>query len=55
MPSKQRPSKPSAVPPAAEGEAVPRKTVKKAVPEPIRAGGHIDRGDGRGWVLDKEK
>lgn len=54
MPSKKRSPKPPAVPPAAEGEAVPRKKTTKAAPEPIRAGGHIDRGDGRGWVLEED-
>lgn len=60
MPSKKRPPKPSAVPPAAEGEvdlpepAPEVKPAKKTAPKPIRAGGYIDRGDGRGWVLDKE-
>lgn len=25
-----------------------------AAPGPLRAGGHVNRGDGRGWVLEKE-
>lgn len=44
MPAKKAQPKPSA--PAAEGPAKP---------EPKRAGGYVDRGDGRGWVLEEVK
>ena len=43
--------------PAAEGQAKPAESAPEAKPEqapaPRRAGGHIDRGDGRGWELEE--
>lgn len=52
--AREQPPAPS--PDAEDTQEVKAKPVRKpsAKPKPVRAGGYIDRGDGRGWVLEKE-
>jgi hypothetical protein len=45
-PSSVSPDPPAGAPPAEDGEL-------EAEPAVLRAGGHVDRGDGRGWMPEE--